>query len=265
MRLLGKVAVVTGGGSGIGRGIVHCMAQEGADVVIPDIQAANAAQVADEAKALGRRAQALETDVTRQADIDRLLATTLQAFGGIDILVNNAGVASPPGMPFTNNTEADWDRVFAVNVKSIFLLTKALAPHFMERRRGRVINIASIAGPISAVTMPPYSVSKMGVITFTRILAKELAPYNVTVNAICPGVLWTDFWKGLAAYIAETNPAFKGMTPRQVFEKRVNDLVPLGTEQTPEDIGWAAVFLASDQARNITGQALNVDGGTVMH
>jgi NAD(P)-dependent dehydrogenase (short-subunit alcohol dehydrogenase family) len=135
----------------------------------------------------------------------------------------------------------------------------------MERRQGRIINIASIAGPISAVTMPPYSVSKMGVITFTRILAKELAPYHVTVNAICPGVLWTDFWKGLAAYLSETNPAFKGMTPRQVFEKRVGDLVPMRREQTPEDIGWAAVFLASDQARNITGQALNVDGGTVMH
>jgi NAD(P)-dependent dehydrogenase (short-subunit alcohol dehydrogenase family) len=194
-----------------------------------------------------------------------VVGSARSTFGRLDILVNNAGVASRPGMPFTNNTEADWDHVFAVNVKSIFLLTKALAPHFMERRQGRIINIASIAGPIAAVTMPPYSVSKMGVITFTRILAKELAPYNVTVNAICPGVLWTDFWQGLAAHIAETNPAFKGMTPRQVFDKRVKDLIPMGREQTPEDIGWAAVFLASDQARNITGQALNVDGGTVMH
>ena len=265
MRLADKVAVVTGGGSGIGRGIVHCMAREGADIIIPDIQAANAAQVADEVKGLGRRALALECDVTRQADIDRVVGSARSTFGRLDILVNNAGVASRPGMPFTNNTEADWDHVFAVNVKSIFLLTKALAPHFMERRQGRIINIASIAGPIAAVTMPPYSVSKMGVITFTRILAKELAPYNVTVNAICPGVLWTDFWQGLAAHIAETNPAFKGMTPRQVFDKRVKDLIPMGREQTPEDIGWAAVFLASDQARNITGQALNVDGGTVMH
>ncbi len=265
MRLAGKVAMVTGGGSGIGRGIVHCLAQEGADIVIPDIQAANAARVADEVKGLGRRALALECDVTRQADVDRVVSSALSALGRLDILVNNAGVASRPGMPFTNNTEADWDRVFAVNVKAIFLLAKTLVPHLMERRQGRIINIASIAGPISAVTMPPYSVSKMGVITFTRILAKELAPYNVTVNAICPGVLWTDFWQGLAAYIAETNPAFKGMTPRQVFDKRVKDLIPMGREQMPEDIGWAAVFLASDQARNITGQALNVDGGTVMH
>ncbi len=263
MRLADKVAMVTGGGSGIGRGIVHCMAQEGADIIIPDIQGAS--RVAEEVKGRGRRALALECDVTRQADVDRVVSSALSTFGRLDILVNNAGVASRPGMPFTNNTEADWDRVYAVNVKSIFLLAKAWAPHFMERRQGRIINIASIAGPISAVTMPPYSVSKMGVITFTRILAKELAPYSVTVNALCPGVLWTDFWQGLAAHIAETNPAFKGMTPRQVFDKRVKDLIPLGREQTPEDIGWAAVFLASEQARNITGQALCVDGGTVMH
>jgi NAD(P)-dependent dehydrogenase (short-subunit alcohol dehydrogenase family) len=104
----------------------------------------------------------------------------------------------------------------------------------------------------------------MGVITFTRVVAKELAPHGITVNAICPGVLFTDFWQKLAAHIAATNPAFTGMTPRQVFEKRVNDLVPLKREQTPEDIGWAAVFLASDEARYITGQALNVDGGCVM-
>jgi len=152
-----------------------------------------------------------------------------------------------------------------VNVKAIFLTCKAIAPYFIERKAGRIINIASIAGPLSAPTMPSYSVSKMGVITFTRIVAKELAPYGITVNAICPGVLWTDFWKGLAEYIARTNPAFAGMAPRQVFEKRVADLIPMKREQTPEDIGWAAVFLASEEARNITGQALCVDGGAVMH
>jgi len=112
--------------------------------------------------------------------------------------------------------------------------------------------------------MPPYSVAKMGVITITKVIAKELAPHGVTVNAICPGVLYTDFWQKLAAHIADTNPAFKGMTPRQVFDKRVTDLVPLKREQTPEDIGWAAVFLASEEARNITGVALPVDGGTMI-
>jgi meso-butanediol dehydrogenase/(S,S)-butanediol dehydrogenase/diacetyl reductase len=112
--------------------------------------------------------------------------------------------------------------------------------------------------------MPAYSVAKQGVITFTRVVARELAPHGITANAICPGVLYTDFWQKLAQHIADTNPAFKGMTARQVFEKRVNDIVPMKCEQTPEDIGNAAVFLASDEARYITGQALNVDGGCVM-
>jgi len=234
MRLAGKVAVVTGGGSGIGRGIVLALAREGADVAIPDIQVLNAEKVAGEVKGLGRKVVAMKTDVTSAADVKTMVDRTREAFGKIDILVNNAGAAGPPGM------------------------------HFIERKAGRIVNIASIAGPISAPTMPPYSVAKMGVITLTRIVAKELAPHGVTVNAICPGVLWTDFWQKLAAHLAETNPAFKGMTARQVFDKRVADITPMKREQTPEDIGWAAVFLASDEARNITGQALNVDGGVVM-
>jgi NAD(P)-dependent dehydrogenase (short-subunit alcohol dehydrogenase family) len=264
MRLAGKVAVVTGGGSGIGRGIVLAMAQEGADIAIPDIQVMNADKVAAEVKALGRRALAMKTDVTSSADVHAMVDRVREAFGKIDVVVNNAGMAAPPGLPFTNNTEDDWDRAFAVNTKSVFIVCKAVAAHMIERKAGRIINIASIAGPIAAPTMPPYSVAKMGVITLTRIVARELAPHGITVNAICPGVLYTDFWQTLAAHIAETNPAFKGMTPRQVFDKRVNDLVPLRREQTPEDIGWAAVFLASDEARNITGISLPVDGGVMI-
>ena len=264
MRLAGKVAVVTGGGSGIGRGIVLAMAQEGADVAIPDIQVINADKVAAEVKALGRKALAMKTDVTSSADVNAMVVRVREAFGKIDIVVNNAGMAAPPGLPFTNNTEEDWDKTFAVNTKSVFLVCKAVAPHMIERKAGRIVNIASIAGPISAPTMPPYSVAKMGVITLTKIVARELAAHGITVNAICPGVLYTDFWQKLAAHIATTNPAFAGMTPRQVFDKRVGDLVPLKREQTPEDIGWAAVFLASDEARNITGVALPVDGGVMI-
>jgi meso-butanediol dehydrogenase / (S,S)-butanediol dehydrogenase / diacetyl reductase len=264
MRLAGKVAVVTGGGSGIGRGIVLAMANEGADIAIPDIQVINADKVAAEVKALGRKALAMKTDVTSAADVKAMTDRVRDTFGKIDIVVNNAGMASTPGLPFTNNTEEDWDKTFAVNTKSVFLICKAVAAHMIERKSGRIINIASIAGPISAATMPPYSVAKMGVITLTKIVAREMAPHGVTVNAICPGVLYTDFWQKLAAHIAETNPAFKGMTPRQVFDKRVGDLVPLKREQTPEDIGWAAVFLASDEARNITGITLPVDGGVMI-
>ena len=264
MRLAGKVAVVTGGGSGIGRGIVLAMAQEGADIAIPDIQVINADKVAGEVRALGRKALPMKTDVTSSADVKAMVDRVREALGKIDIVVNNAGMAAPPGLPFTNNTEEDWDRAFAVNTKSVFIVSKAVAAHMIERKAGRIINIASIAGPISAPTMPAYSVAKMGVITLTKIVARELAAHGITVNAICPGVLYTDFWQKLAAHIAETNPAFKGMTPRQVFDKRVGDLVPLKREQTPEDIGWAAVLLASDEARNITGISLPVDGGVMI-
>ena len=264
MRLGGKVAIVTGGGSGIGRGIVLAMAREGADVAIPDIQVLNAEKVSTEVKELGRKAIAMKADVTSAADVKSMIERTRDAFGKVDILVNNAGAASAPGMPFTNNTEDDWDRTFAVNTKSVFLTCKAITPYFLERKAGRIINIASIAGPLSAITMPAYSVAKQGVITFTRVVAKELAAHRITVNAICPGVLYTDFWQKLAQHIADTNPAFKGMTAREVFDKRVADIVPMKCEQTPEDIGNAAVFLASDEARYITGQALMVDGGCVM-
>jgi NAD(P)-dependent dehydrogenase (short-subunit alcohol dehydrogenase family) len=240
------------------------MAQEGANVAIPDINDANARSVAREVEALGRKAVVLPCDVTREVDVRESLEQTMAELGQIDILVNNAGSATRPGMPFTANSEEDWDRAFAVNVKSVFLTCKAIAPYFIERRAGRIVNIASIAGPLASVTMPPYSVAKGGVITFTRVVAKELAPHGVTVNAICPGMLWTAFWQELSQQIADTNPAYHGMTARQVFDKRFDALVPLKCEQTPEDIGWAAVFLASDQARCITGQALMVDGGSVM-
>jgi NAD(P)-dependent dehydrogenase (short-subunit alcohol dehydrogenase family) len=263
-RLAGRSAIVTGGAKGIGRHYSEALAAEGAEVMIADVADGRALADALAAK-YGRNSVASTMfDVSDESQVKALVAGTLERFGKIDILVNNAGAAGPPGMPFTNNTEEDWDRTFAVNTKSVFLTCKAITPHFIERKAGRIVNIASIAGPISAPTMPPYSVAKMGVITLTRIIAKELAPHGVTVNAICPGVLWTDFWQKLAAHLAETNPVFKGMTARQVFDKRVADITPMKREQTPEDIGWAAVFLASDEARNITGQALNVDGGVVM-
>ncbi len=264
MRLAGKVAIVTGGAMGIGRGIVLCMARGGADVAIADLQVEAAAKVADEVKALGRKALAVKADVTKPADFEALFETVKKALGKIDILVNNAGVASRPGNPFTNNVEADWDLVWAVNVKSIFFACKAIAPYFIQRKAGKIINIASIAGTMNSPNMPPYSVSKMGVVTFTKIMAKDLASHGINVNAICPGILWTAFWHETADRMAKGGGQYAGMTPRQVFESRVNAIVPMKREQTPEDIGWAAVFLASDEARSITGQALHVDGGVVM-
>jgi NAD(P)-dependent dehydrogenase (short-subunit alcohol dehydrogenase family) len=264
MRLSGKVAVVTGGAQGIGRGIVLCLAREGADVAIADLQVEAAGAVADEAKALGRTAAALPLDVTREPEFGPFFERVRREFGRIDILVNNAGTASRPGNPFTNNVEEDWDLVWAVNVKSIFFACKAIAPYFMERKAGKIVNIASIAGTMNSPNMPPYSVSKMGVVTFTKVVAKDLAPHNINVNAICPGMLWTPFWQLTAERLIKAGGPHAAMTPRQVFEARVNATIPLKREQTPEDIGRAVVFLASDDARNITGQALHVDGGVVM-
>jgi NAD(P)-dependent dehydrogenase (short-subunit alcohol dehydrogenase family) len=264
VRLVEKVAMVTGGGAGIGRAIALAMAREGADVLVADIHLGAAEGTAKEVRDLGRRAAALPVDVSREAQVQQAIADGIRQFSRIDILVNNAGVTPRLGLPFTRQEEADWDRVFDVNVKSVFFTCKAIAPHFMERRSGKIVNIASIAGPLSSQTMPSYSVAKMGVITFTKIVAKELAAYNVNANAICPGLLYTDMWKGIGEVIRETNPAYRDLTPRQVFERRVQEWIPLRREQTPEDIGHAAVFLASEEARNITGQALMVDGGAAM-
>ena len=264
MRLAQKVAMVTGGGAGIGRAIVLAMAREGADILVADIRLAPAEEVAKEVRELGRRAVAMAMDVSQESQVTETIADGIRQFGRLDILVNNAGVTPGLGLPFTRQQEADWDKVFNINVKSVFFTCKAIAPHFMERRTGKIINIASIAGPLSSQTMPSYSVSKMGVVTFTKIVAKELAAYNVNVNAVCPGLLFTDMWKGIGEVIRATNPAYADLTPRQMFERRVQEWIPLRREQTPEDIGHAAVFLASEQACNITGQALMVDGGAVM-
>ncbi|MFA5026708.1 MAG: SDR family oxidoreductase [Candidatus Methylomirabilota bacterium] len=264
MRLDGKVAIVTGGAQGIGRGIVLCMAREGADIAIADLKVEKAEETAAEVRALGRKALAVKTDVTKQADFEACFRRVKQELSRIDILVNNAGAASRPGNPFTNNVEADWDLVWAVNVKSIFFACKAVAPYFIEQKSGKIVNIASIAGTSNSPNMPPYSVTKMGVVTFTKIVAKEMAQHNVNVNAICPGILWTQFWQETAERLSQPGAPFAGMAPRAVFENRVSAITPMKREQTPEDIGWAAVFLASEQAKQITGQALHVDGGVVM-
>jgi NAD(P)-dependent dehydrogenase (short-subunit alcohol dehydrogenase family) len=264
MRLADKVALVTGGGAGIGRAIALAMAREGAALLIADIQPQAAEAAVREVQSLGGKAAALTADVSREAQVQQMIDGGIRRCGRVDILVNNAGIVPGLGLPFTRQVEADWDRVFTVNLKSVFLACKAIAPHFMERHSGTIVNISSIAGPLSSQTMPSYSVAKMGVITFTKIVAKDLAAYGVTVNAICPGLLYTDMWRKIGDVIRETNPTYADMEPRQMFERRVQEWVPMKREQTPEDIGHAAVFLASEQARNITGQVLMVDGGIVM-
>ena len=257
---VGKTALVTGAARGIGLAIATRLAADGVRVALLD-QDADAVEVA--ARGIGRGALALAGDVTRAKDVDGAVARVEGAWGRLDVLVNNAGITGR-SFPIWELSDEDWQRVIDVDLTSVFLCCRAAVKVMLRQGGGRIINIASIAGPLAAVTMPAYSVAKQGVITFTRVVAKELAAHGITVNAICPGVLYTEFWQKLAQHLADTNPAFKGMTARQVFEKRVTDIVPMKCEQTPEDIGNAAVFLASDEARYITGQALMVDGGCVM-
>jgi len=265
-RLEGKVAIVTGAGSGLGRGIALAFAREGARVVVNDINAGNARAVVEEIKAQGKEALAVEADVSRNNQVEEMVGKTLETFGRIDILVNNAGTGGEHiGMPLSNLTEEDWDRTYEVNLKAHFLTCRAVMPHMIEQKSGKIINISSIAGKTGAPVIPHYSASKAGVINFTQSLARELARHRINVNAICPGIIWTPMWEKLATDIAESNPNQQRIEPRVVFEGAVQRQIPMGTEQTPEDIGMAAVFLASNESDQITGQALNVDGGAELH
>lgn len=265
MDITDKIAVVTGGGRGIGRGIALALARNGADIAIADLNEANAESVAAEVAGLGRKSLALALDVTDSASCEAMVKGVLARFGRIDILVNNAGVIGSAGWESRETaSEEDWDLIYAVNVKGIAKVTAAAAPHMKERRYGKIVNIASIAGRQGSERNPPYSVSKAGVISLTQGLALEMAPYSINVNAICPGLLWTPMWERITGRPTMTpNPDEK--SPRELFEQNVIRLIPMGREQTPEDIGNLAAFLASDAAKNITGQAINVDGGYRMN
>lgn len=265
MDVTGKISIVTGGGRGIGRGICLALARNGADIVVADIIPENAQAVADEVGALGRRALPLSLDVTNQQSVDGMTQNALNHFGAIDILVNNAGVIGAEGWESRSETnEQDWDFIFEVNVKGIARVSAAASPHMIERKQGKIINIASIAGRQGSARNPPYNVSKAGVISLTQSQALALAPHNINVNAICPGLLWTPIWERITARSAMT-PNPEGRTQRQLFDDYVQAQTPLGREQTPDDIGNLAAFLASEYARNITGQAINVSGGLFMN
>lgn len=265
MNVSGKVALVTGGGRGIGRGICLVLAKNGADIAVADINLANAEAVAQEVVASGRQSIAVPVDVTDGDSVESMATRVIDRFGRVDILVNNAGVIGAAGWEDREKpNEEDWDFIFDVNVKGIDRVTNAIVPHMRERRYGKIVNIASIAGRRGSERNPPYNVSKAGVISLTQGQALDLAPHNINVNAICPGLLWTPMWERITARTAMTpNPESK--TQRELFEEYVESTTPLGREQTPEDIGNLASFLASDFSQNITGQAINVSGGSHMH
>jgi NAD(P)-dependent dehydrogenase (short-subunit alcohol dehydrogenase family) len=253
-----RIAIVTGGSSGIGRGIAVTMACHGADVVVTDLNADSAEAVAGEIRASGRRAQALRHDVTSWDSCRDVVREVLAALGRIDILVNNAGVSR--SVPFHQLDEAEWDRVNNVNAKGVFLMCRAVVTPMMEQRSGRIVNISSMVGKEAIPLFAHYCASKFAVIGLTQSLAKELASYNINVNAVCPGVLRTPLWEPLLDQLSAT----KGISRQAAFDEFVAG-IPLGRPQTPEDIGEAVTFLASDRAKEITGVALDVSGGQVTH
>jgi len=247
MRLEGKVAVVTGGAQGIGRAITLGMAREGAKVVVADLQADKAESVAKEARALGAEALALEVNVASEPSVQRLAEETFKRFGAVDILVNDAGVYLRS--PVVSKSEEDWDRTFNINLGGNFLCARAFVPAMRKQKSGRIISIASSIAHTGAKEFADYAASKAAIIGFVKALARELGPDGITVNAICPGSANTD------------------MPRRHRSEEEVMARLratPLGHVLEPEDIAGSVLFLASDAASYITGQAYNVNCGTVM-
>jgi len=260
MELQGTVAIVTGGARGIGRGIAYELAKEGVRVAIADLPAtvAERDETIAEIKRLGSDALAIDVDVRDFAQCQAMVQRTIDAWGQVDILVNNAGVIRIG--PVVAFSEEDWDLVLDVNLKGTFLCTKAVAPHMMQRRGGRIINLSSIAGKRGSAITSAYCASKFAIIGFTQSMAAELAGADVTVNAICPGEVDTHMWRDvLSPAIASAT----GVTATEAFDNFIKQRVPLGRPQTAEDMGQAAVYLC--KADNVTGIALNVNGGTEMH
>ena len=253
-KLDGRTAIITGGAAGIGAAIARAYIDAGARVVLADRDVDAAERTA---ATLGGAAIAYEVDVTREAEVQAMAAEALRRFGRVDILVNNAGIIRKAFVK--DMSEATWDAVVDVNLKATFLCSKAVLPAMIEARRGRIVNIASIAGKVGEPTASAYSAAKFGVIGFTRSLALEVAPYEILVNAICPGPIPT----ALGQQGWREGADVQGVELDAVMA-RVNARSPLRRLGTPEQVARMALFIASDDCDFTTGSAFNVDGGIVM-
>lgn len=246
----GRVALVTGGSQGLGRATCEELARRGAIVVVnhypSEADAAKAAAVVEAIRAAGGTALAIQADVTKSDQVEEMVKNATEAYGKIDILVNNAGITRDTLI--MRMTEQDWDAVLNVNLKGMFICSKAVIRGMMRQRYGRIVNMSSVAGIAGNAGQTNYSASKAGVIGFTKALAREMGSRGITVNAVAPGFIPTDLTANL---------------PEEIKQASLT-AIPLGRWGTPQEIAYAVAFLASDEAAYITGQVLSVDGGMVM-
>ena len=257
MRLANRVAVVTGGGSGIGAEICRAFAREGARVAVADVSAEAAGRIAAEIQAAGGQARAWSFDVADQAGVEQAAVAIEQQLGPLEIWVNNAGISRV--VPFLDCSEALWDMILAVNLKGTFIGCQAAIRRMAPRQRGVVLNMSSQSGKVGNSQYAAYCASKFGVIGLTQSLAQEFAAQGIRVNALCPGVVFTPLWdEQLEDYARKRN-----IEPEAV-ESYLTQKIPLGRLCSPQDVAQAAVFLASDQAAYLTGQAINISGGSIM-
>lgn len=247
-----KVALVTGGAEGIGLGIVMALAEQGADVVVLDISK-DAAEVSTRTvQSLGRKSVALVADVSDREQVNKAISQTIVEFGNLDILVNNAGIGTP------GRDSDSWRRTLDVNLMGVVHCCEAVLPQMQERRYGKIVNIASMAAHAGRRLGGAYAVSKAAVQRYSTGLASEVAKDNINVNSVCPGAVWTAL-ASRGGHI-QSNEKFS----HEDFLTKVENVIPMGRPQTPDDVGKAVAFLASDDACNITGQCLHVDGGAIL-
>jgi NAD(P)-dependent dehydrogenase (short-subunit alcohol dehydrogenase family) len=258
MELTGQVAIVTGAGRGIGRATALELARMGADVAVAELDQGGADKTAAMVKDLGRRVLALPIDVTRRGDLARMVERTRAELGRIDVLVNNAGIYRAAAT--LDVTEEHWDAVMTLNAKAVFFASQAVLPVMIAQKSGCIVSLASMAGKIGSKTNLPYNASKAAVVSMTKSLALAHAADGVRVNCVCPGFVETDMW----TKVAREQGALLGQTPEE-FTRRRRESVPLGRMETPQDVANVIAFLCSPRAAYMTGQALSVDGGLVMH
>ena len=254
MRLKDKVAIITGSGRGMGRSDALLFAKEGAKVVVTDINGENASSVAQEIKNAGGEAFDYKADVTKPAEVEKLVEETLKRYGRIDILISNAGWDEL--RPFLATDENFWNKIFDLNLKGHMHCVKAVLPHMAKQNYGKIVTIGSDAGRLGNPMEAPYSAAKGGVIAFTKTIAREFGRNNITANCICPGITETPLAQEMISAIPEKEKALKMM-------ETVKQMTPLRRLAQPEDVAYAVLYFSSDESNFVTGQTLSVSGGLV--